>query len=205
MTSDEMQDIARFFDDLATREILVEFDEEEKKKVAALLNRWDIQPGDRILEPGCGAGRLTALLADRVGPEGAVLAMDVSPGMIQKAQARNLPAQVELLCGSVYKTPRPDNSFDKILCFCVFPHLTRHTEALAEFARLLRPGGQIWINHLVSRTAINDHHRKVETVVSDHRLPDRNAIIKMLKKQGFGDIHLEDAPKGYALVATLQG
>ncbi len=90
------------------------------------------RPGP-ILEAGCGTGLILA----RLGP-GAV-GIDLSPGMLQRAQARGL----RVVQGSVDALPFADASFDTVVSFKVLAHVPRIREALAEMARVTRPGGRL--------------------------------------------------------------
>ncbi|MET9699764.1 methyltransferase domain-containing protein [Streptomyces sp. NPDC006529] len=63
---------------MAASELDREAQEVQTRYRAELVRRWDIAPGDRVLEIGCGQGDMTAVLADAVGPDGHVLAVDVA-------------------------------------------------------------------------------------------------------------------------------
>jgi len=66
-------------------------------RVDAFVRRWKIKPGDRVLEPGCGAGRLTEVLAALTGPAGSVVAFDASPEFMRPDRASGaLRPQVSL-------------------------------------------------------------------------------------------------------------
>jgi ubiquinone/menaquinone biosynthesis C-methylase UbiE len=55
---------------------------------AALLAHADYQPGERVLDLGCGGGATTLAIADAVGPEGAAVGLDVAPMLVERAQHR---------------------------------------------------------------------------------------------------------------------
>ncbi|MBE7558476.1 class I SAM-dependent methyltransferase [bacterium] len=114
--------MGKYFDELAREGLFAAFDDEESDRVRFFMTQWRVQRGERILEPGCGQGRLTALLAGAVGPEGEVFAVDVSRAMIRQARARALPSQATFAVRSVYALPQPDAWFDQVVCFNVFPH-----------------------------------------------------------------------------------
>jgi SAM-dependent methyltransferase len=79
--------------------------------------------GSRLLEPGCGTGRLTEVLAERVGPHGRVVAMDISPGMVAAARKRLLRfANVDLHLGPLETMANRLGVFDQVICHQVFPH-----------------------------------------------------------------------------------
>ena len=89
-----------------------------------------------VLEAGCGTGLLLerfAAFARRA--EG----FDLSPGMLAKARARGLSVRE----GSVTAIPAADASFDVVCSFKVLPHVPDIREALAEMARVTRPGGHV--------------------------------------------------------------
>jgi demethylmenaquinone methyltransferase/2-methoxy-6-polyprenyl-1,4-benzoquinol methylase len=200
---DEIErDMARFFDACVDEGLMLRFTPEETEAVLGMLRRWNIRPGDRLLEPGCGAGRLTELLARATGPEGRVVACDLSEGMLRHARLRNLPPHVEFRHCSVNNLPDGEAFFDKIICFQVFPHFTRPGETLAEFRRMLKPGGDLWIAHLDRRAAVNARHRDSSGMVNAHRIPGRAAMRRLLGNAGFTVVEISDSAAGYRIHAV---
>ena len=65
-----------------------EYGEEELKKLALLFNKTGCLSGKRILEPGCGTGRLTWILSRKVGENGKVVALDISAAMVESTRKR---------------------------------------------------------------------------------------------------------------------
>ncbi len=194
-------DLAEYFDRCAVEGDLAEFDADERRRLGEFLRMWKIQPGERVLEPGCGSGRLTEELAAATGPAGRVLAMDLSAEMVARAVARDLPEHVEVLLGSVLSAPAEDGSFDKVICLNVFPHFSDRAAALVEFARLLRAGGDLWINHFANREAINEFHHGCDPAVRDHLIPPDAEVHRLLEEAGFEVMsHYDDDP-GYRLHA----
>ena len=86
---------AKTFNRLAANTRWHAFTPAEERIVEEFARRWQIRAGDRVLEPGCGAGRLTEKLAAWVGPAGRVLAYDESPSFLHHARQRGLPAQAK--------------------------------------------------------------------------------------------------------------
>ncbi|MCE5250880.1 methyltransferase domain-containing protein [bacterium] len=193
--------IGAFFDECAKEGLMASFDEEERTKLEECLTLWNIHPGDRILEPGCGTGRLTAILADLVGQDGAVVACDISHEMIDGARRRNLPHWVRLFHGSVNTIPVPDEYFDVVLCFQVFPHFSDRPRALAEIHRVIRPGGRLWIAHLASRETINKRHRDAKHVIVSHQIPDEREMRELLDAGGFHVEMVDDSPSRFQILA----
>ncbi|RZS32474.1 methyltransferase family protein [Herbihabitans rhizosphaerae] len=103
----------------------------------------DALPTGVAVDAACGTGRHTALLAERGHT---VIGVDGSPDMLDKARAR-VPGG-EFLHGDLHNLPVADESADLVLCALALSHLPSLTEAFAEFARVLRPGGHLVISDL---------------------------------------------------------
>lgn len=195
------QAVADFFDRCAREGWMTDFLPEEARRIPEFLAQWQIQPGEKVLEPGCGAGRLTPFLAEAVGPTGEVLGLDVSAEMVEKGRQRHLPEWVRLELASAYAIPAGPDYFDKVLCFCVFPHLEQREKALGEMGRVLKPGGEIWLNHFKDRAGLSRHHQLAGSAVFHHCLPGNGAMTRLFERCGFSVILLEDRETGYCLHA----
>ena len=130
----------------------------ERRAQAVGLDLLHAQPGERILELGCGAGGALIALARAAGQTGRVVGLDLSPGMISQAAARlrraGLADRAVLLVGDATSIPWPDVSVDAL--FMAFTLELFDTPeiplVLAECRRVLRPGGRIGVVSL-SRAA----------------------------------------------------
>lgn len=202
MTKDRESQLASYFDGCARDGDLAEFDADEQRRLDAFLELWRIEPGDRILEPGCGTGRLTRVLSEAVGPSGRVLAMDISAEMVERAHARGFPDRVDVVFGSVLRVPSDDGSFDKVLCLNVFPHFSDRGAVLREFARVTRDGGDLWINHFANREAINEFHHGCDPSVCDHLIPPDDEVRALVESAGFEVVSHDDNEPGYRLHAA---
>lgn len=106
-------------------------------------------PGARVLEIGCGPGRLALSLTRRYGLD--VTGVDLDPAMIERARAnaradgRGDPSP-SFLVGDVASLPLPDGSFDVVVSTLSMHHWDDRAAGLAEVGRVLRPGGRalIW-------------------------------------------------------------
>jgi SAM-dependent methyltransferase len=102
-----------------------------------------LRPGMRAADFGCGAGLVTALLADLVGAEGHVVGIDASAA--QLAQARALlhadGSHVSLVEASATATGLEPESFDLVYCRFLLIHLPEPEQCLREMHALLKPGG----------------------------------------------------------------
>ncbi|MCA2217732.1 methyltransferase domain-containing protein [Jidongwangia harbinensis] len=102
-------------------------------------------PGQRLLDVGCGAGDVARDLAARVRPGGSVVALDYSASTIAVAERRHDGGPVEYRTGDAQALDLPDDSVDGVWCERVVQHLPDPDAALAEFARVTRPGGRVCV------------------------------------------------------------
>jgi SAM-dependent methyltransferase len=100
--------------------------------------------GERILDVGCGPGFLTALLADAVGPAGAVCGIDTSAPMLELARSRCAGRPwVELRGADASRPDFPASSFDACLSVQVHEYVRDVAVSLRALASALRPGGRL--------------------------------------------------------------
>ena len=174
---------------------------EEAPKLERLARHCGPLAGRMVLEPGCGTGRLTQWLANRVGPTGFVHACDISRLMVHRALARTRGlAQVRVSHAAMESLDLGRASVDLVVCHQVFPHFKDKSGALAYMAKVLRPGGALLIVHFECSRIINDVHRKAGTVVAEDLLPVRGEMEKMLGAAGLGvRFYSDDSWLGYLL------
>ena len=123
--------------------------------------------GNRILDAGAGTGRLSAYLA---GKGLNVVALDSSQPMLDTLR-RKAPA-VCAVRSDLYRLPLEKNSFDSAVCLHVLFHLTDWPEALAELARVVKPGGAV-----IFEMRSGEHVRLAEKILRLFGLsrPDRDS------------------------------
>ena len=108
-----------------------------------------LRPGMTLLDCGCATGSITLGLAEAVKP-GEVVGVDLSEVEIERAQARAAAAGITNICfvvGDIYQLDFVDNHFDAIFSHNVLEHVGEPERALAEMARVLKPGGLIGIRN----------------------------------------------------------
>lgn len=100
--------------------------------------------GWRVADIGCGTGRVSCRLAERVGPTGTVTGVDAGPEQVVLARRRATDhglTNVTFVEGSAYDLGLPRGQFDMVLCRFLLIHLQRPADALVQMLALLRPGG----------------------------------------------------------------
>ncbi len=133
---------------------LVELDNPFTKtnRAAFIVQHLDLEQGMAVLDVGCGPGRLTIPVAKRVGPRGAVVAMDIQPGMLSlargKAQAANL-ANIRFLQAGAGEGALGRNQFDRALLVTVLGEIPDRKTALKEIFDALNPGGILSVTEII--------------------------------------------------------
>ena len=106
----------------------------------------EIQPGDRVLDIGCGAGVDTIIAAMMVGTHGSVMGIDVVPEMVRRAEKnrRQVGADnLKFLEADAATLDVGDNSLDVVISNGVFNLIPEKGEALKTIFRILKPAGRL--------------------------------------------------------------
>ena len=109
----------------------------------AFLDAVGVCAGSTVADIGAGPGYFTRALAERVGDQGRVIALDVSPEMVRRLEAADLPPQVEVRLSQENCLPVESGSVDLALLAFVLHELSDPVEFLREVRRTLAPGGQL--------------------------------------------------------------
>jgi SAM-dependent methyltransferase len=108
-----------------------------------LLETAGLRPGMRVLDLGSGAGNVTRLVAELVGPGGSVVGVERDPAAVDLARRRTTATNVEYRVGDVQTLDGIEDGFDAVVGRLVLMYLTDPVAALRRAATRVRPGGLI--------------------------------------------------------------
>jgi ubiquinone/menaquinone biosynthesis C-methylase UbiE len=172
-----------------------------------LLDHTGVQPGERVVDVGCGTGAVARQAAPRVGARGVVVAVDINPAML--AVGRSLPAPegatIAWREGSAMALPLPDASFDLVVCQHSLQYFADRGASLREMHRVLAPGGRaaicVWrsLEHnprskLLQEAVARRVHSTPAAIFPGNTLGDANELRALLSAAGFRDVSVTVQP-----------
>ena len=154
-----------------------------------------LQPGETVVDLGCGGGFDCFLAARRVGPKGRAIGVDMTPEMIHKARENAAKAKiknVDFRLGEIEHLPVADGIADVVLSNCVVNLSPDKPQVFAEAFRVLKPGGRLAISDVV---AIAPLPARVKRNLQAHSgciagsatVPETE---RMLKRAGFSNVRI---------------
>lgn len=190
-----------FFETLACEENPLAFKPEHEPRIARLRRRLGDLRGQRVFEPGCGAGPLTARLAEWVGASGCILALDACPGMVARcAKTVAGHAHVRAIRSRAEDAELEPGAWDLILCFRLYPHLADAAVFLRRCAETLAAGGQLVIANLEGSRELNAMHAR-HAGVRDDAMPAGAELARQLAADGWTVAEVIDEPDEFFLRA----
>jgi trans-aconitate 2-methyltransferase len=167
---------------------------------AEVVGRLRLRGGETVLDAGCGSGRVTAMLVDRL-PRGRAIALDGSPAMIAKARATlaGFGDRVEFVVADLLEPLPLERPVDAILSTATFHWILDHDALFRNLAAVLRPGGQ-----LVAQCGAAGNIASIESALRElgHDFQGRKhyatveETTERLLRSGFADVEVwtNDAP-----------
>ncbi len=152
-----------------------------------------VPPGLTVADVGCGTGLLTLTLA---GVASHVIAVDESTKMVRKVREKVRRADlsnVEVRNGRAEALPLAEASCDALFAFHLLRHVTRPADAMAEFARVLKPGGRVVLVELEPHGI-----RALRAATgSVHLGLPRESVRAALRRSGFSALRFQALPEPY--------
>ncbi|NMB55244.1 MAG: methyltransferase domain-containing protein [Leptolinea sp.] len=128
-----------------------------------LIRRAGLKPGMRILDAGCGPGRVTVPAAEAVGEKGEVIALDIQPAMLDLTRKRVKAARMEnvrYMLSALGENMLPENRFDRAFLVTVMGEIPDKLAAMQEIAASLKPGGVLSITEIL----LDPHYQSLKAI-----------------------------------------
>jgi SAM-dependent methyltransferase len=166
-----------------------------------------VQPGEVVVDLGSGAGFDCFLAAQRVGPSGRVIGVDMTHEMLKKARdnaARVGAANVEFRLGEIEHLLIGDNTADVVISNCVINLVPDKEQVYREAFRVLRPGGRIAISDVVNLAPLPAELAADEALLCScvAGAAASSQIEQWLIAAGFVEIRINVKPESRELVKT---
>ena len=206
---DYQQRVARTYGARAANYETTPVNSDWHRRIAALLvKRAQLQPGQRVLDIATGTGLVACDAAERVGPEGHVLGIDITSAMLEQARRKATALHLQhlhFMLADAEKLRLPQASFDHVMCCTALVLMRDVPRALAQWLTLLAPGGWLGLqtnpdtafvtSRVVQQLAatIGIHLRLSQEVGTPERLHS------LLVAAGFVDIEIYVEPDGHFL------
>jgi demethylmenaquinone methyltransferase/2-methoxy-6-polyprenyl-1,4-benzoquinol methylase len=157
VTEDQPERAGRSYDKLSRVYSWMSDDSERRFVRVAVAEMLRPKQGELLLEPGFGTGQVLVALAEIVAPEGTVVGLDVSTGMISQTLRRvdrhGLAERLRLVCGDIARAPLADGCFDGVFMSFTLELFDDDSirQVLAEVQRVLKPEGRLCVASMSSR------------------------------------------------------
>jgi arsenite methyltransferase len=154
----------------------------------------ELGPGSRVVDVAAGRGVSALTLAQRFGCE--VVGIDLSQANVERARAEadrsGLAGLVSFDVGDAEVLPLADAEFDAVICECAFCTFPDKARAASEFARVLKPGGQLGLSDLVLRVDLpRELHSLAGWVACIADARPESEYIRYLELAGFAQARVE--------------
>jgi SAM-dependent methyltransferase len=164
----------------------------------AAVGKAGIRRGGVVVDVGCGTGRALAPLRDAVGSAGAVIALDVTPEMLDAARHAAAVARASLVLADARALPLRDGCADAIFAAGLVNHLPDTEAGLRELARVIRSGGKLVLFHPSGRAALAARHG--QALSPDEPLAE-GPLRRSTRASGWTLTAYDDAPHRFVALA----
>ena len=155
----------------------------------------DLREGETVLDLGSGGGIDCFLAAQKVGPSGKVIGVDMTPGMVVRARKNQQGTypNVEFRLGEIEALPVADATVDVIISNCVINLSPERDRVLAEALRVLKPGGRLVISDLICRAPVPGALRDEAEAVTACLPVEEHEYLADLEAAGFTEVRVTNA------------
>jgi arsenite methyltransferase len=162
----------------------------------------ELKAGEVVLDLGSGAGVDVFLAANKVGPTGRVIGVDMTEEMVEKATSiarEHGYRNVEFRLGEIEKMPVEDESVDAIISNCVINLSPDKSKVFREAHRVLKRGGRLTVSDIVSEGALPDDIRSDPNAWAGciAGALERQEYLRKIKKAGFEDAQVLSSKEFY--------
>ena len=152
-------------EDLGYPDELANVPDSAVESFAGVANPWKLgrlEPGERVLDIGSGAGTDSLVAAQMVGPTGSVAGIDMTPEMLEKsrAAAAQMGLDVTFLEADAERLPFEDASFDVVISNGVIDLIPDKDAVFSEIFRVLVPGGRIQIADITIQKPVSEEGKR---------------------------------------------
>ncbi len=168
-----------------------------RRSTEELFQLANFQPGQRVLDVGCGVGTTAITMTRRFGAD--VTAVDISPLMLERARANiaraGLHSRISVEQGNILELAFPDGSFDRVIAEAVTMFVDRQ-KAAAELVRVCRPGGRVLATEFLWRRPPTEEAREVflGQVCPGMQFDNLDDWLRIYTSAGLSDIQVRSGP-----------
>lgn len=153
----------------------------QRRQPSKLVRSLELAPGATVADLGTGAGFLLPHLAEAVGPEGRVLAQDITEKILDRARKtaeKEQLANVDFILGTETDPKLPENGVDLVVTVNTYHHFDHPAEMLAGIRNSLRAGGRLAIVEYYKESFPGHMHMRL----------DKDGVIKEVEANGFHSV-----------------
>ncbi|MGW1285318.1 methyltransferase domain-containing protein [Streptomyces sp. NPDC001118] len=174
---------------------------DDAPRYAAAAERMRLHPGQRVLDVGCGTGRVLPTLRTQVGDRGVVVGVDLTPAMLTAAVREGRAGDGSLLLADACRLPLPAGAMDGVFSAGLINHVPDPAAALREWARVTTSGGVLLLFHPSGRAERAARHGR--PLDPDDPLAEDN-LRPALLTAGWDLTSYEDGPHHFLAHASRQ-
>jgi ubiquinone/menaquinone biosynthesis C-methylase UbiE len=135
----------------------------ETNRASTIIRLLELQPGMKVLDAGCGPGRLAIPSAQAIGPQGELTALDLQAGMLARAQEKSRAvglSNIRFVQAGLGEDKLEKDYYDRALLVTVLGEIPNQEAALKEIFAALKPGGILSVTEVI----FDPHFQSRETV-----------------------------------------